>query len=117
MALVLVVEDEDVLREMLAELVEESGHRPLTAANGREALAVLHDANETPGLVISDVMMPQMNGINFAQALRADPRFEHVPLILMSAGVLGAIDNVANRFVSKPFDIEAIENLIAQYVG
>lgn len=117
MALVLVVEDEDVLREMLAEVIEDSGHQPITATNGREALSTLLSEPGRFSLVISDVMMPLMNGIAFGQALKANPQFQHVPLVLMSAGVPPAIEGLADVFVRKPFDIEAIEALLIRYVG
>lgn len=117
MAMVLVVDDEDVLLEMLASLVEESGHSPVMATNGREALEILTNAPRLPGLVISDVMMPQMNGIDLAKAIKANPRFHNVPLILMSAAAAPAAKELADAFIAKPFNIDHVEALITHFVG
>lgn len=115
MAAVMIVDDEDVLLDMVAALVEEIGHRPMIATNGREALAVLETEAEPPLLVISDVMMPQMNGVALASALRRDPRLRHVPIVLMSAAGRPPQDDVADHFIHKPFDLDEIEQLIEQY--
>ena len=117
MAAVMVVEDEDVLLDMVAALIEDTGHRPLLATNGREGLAVLRAEPEPPLLIISDVMMPLMNGIAFAKAVKADPRYRHVPIVLMSAAGQTAPAGLADHFVPKPFELEELEMLIAQYAG
>ncbi|MBA3945018.1 MAG: response regulator [Herpetosiphonaceae bacterium] len=115
MASVLVVEDEGVLLEMLAALVEESGHHPIMATNGQEALNVLQNTQELPALIISDIMMPQMNGIALAHAVHSDPRLHHLPLILMSAAGTPP-PAIANHFIAKPFNIDDLEGLILRYV-
>lgn len=115
MAAVLVVEDEDVLLDMIAALVEDSGHRALLATNGREGLARLQAEPELPLLIISDVMMPLMNGLDFAKTLKADPHYCQVPIVLMSAAGQSATKGLADHFVSKPFELEEIEQLIELY--
>ncbi len=115
MAAVLVIEDEDVLLDMIAALIEDIGHRALRATNGREGLATLQAEPELPLLIISDVMMPLMNGIAFAKAAKADPRYCHVPIVLMSAAGQSAAIGLADHFVSKPFELEEIEQIIEHY--
>jgi len=115
MASVLVVDDEDVLLEMIALLVESLGYRVVAATNGHEALRALRNEDTAPMLVISDVMMPQMNGIALARAIRADPRLHDLPIVLMSAAGRAPQDNPADHFIQKPFDLELIAQLIAQY--
>ena len=115
MAAVLVVEDEDVLLDMIAALVEDIGHRALLATNGRAGLAMLHAEPELPLLIISDVMMPLMNGIAFAKAVKADPRYCQVPLVLMSAAGQSEAKALADHFIAKPFELDEIEQLIEQY--
>lgn len=117
MASVMIVDDEDVLVAMVAELIEDIGHRALIATNGREALDTLNHEHEPPALIISDVMMPQMNGIALAHAVRADPRLQHIPVILMSAAGKPPQDNVATHFIHKPFDMDRLERLIEEYLG
>ena len=115
MAAVLVVEDEDVLLDMVAALIEDIGHRPILATNGREGLAMLQAEPEPPLLIISDIMMPLMNGIAFAKAVKADPRYHHVPIVLMSAAGHATPEGLAEHFVPKPFELEELEQLINQY--
>jgi len=117
MASVMVVEDEDVLLEMIAALIEEVGHRALVATNGHEALSLLQAEPDLPALIISDIMMPQMNGVALAQALKADPRFESVPIVLMSAAGHSPQATIADLFVHKPFELDHMESIIEQYVG
>lgn len=85
MAKVMVVDDEDVLLEMLATLIEDLGHQAITATNGQEALALLSSTRESPALVLSDVMMPRMNGVDLARAIKTHPDFQSIPVLLMSA--------------------------------
>lgn len=115
MASVMIVDDEDVLLEMIAALIEDIGYRAVVATNGKEALAVLHAEPELPLLVISDVMMPQMDGVALAHAIKTDPRSCDVPIVLMSAASRPPQNGVADHFIHKPFDLERIEGLIEQY--
>jgi CheY-like chemotaxis protein len=117
MASVMIVDDEDVLLEMIAALIEDIGHRAVVATNGREALAALKAEREMPLLIISDVMMPQMDGIALARAIKTDPRSCDVPIVLMSAASRPPKDGVADHFIHKPFDLERIEILIEQYAA
>ncbi|HEX6289572.1 MAG TPA: response regulator [Herpetosiphonaceae bacterium] len=113
----MVVDDEDVLVEMIAALIEDLGYRAIIATNGREALAALEAEPEPPLLVISDVMMPQMNGVALAQAIKTNPRFQRVPVALMSAAIRPPANCIADHFIHKPFDLDRIERLIEQYNG
>lgn len=116
MARVMVVDDEDVLLEMLAALVEELGHQPLTATNGQEALAILAKAPEPPALILSDVMMPRMNGVELARAVKTHPDYHAVPVLLMSAAFRPPTADIADYFVHKPFDLDTIADLIERYI-
>ena len=116
MSRVLVVDDEDSLRAMIADLVEDLGHQPLLATNGQEALTSLRDAAQAPALVIADIMMPRLNGIALAETLKSDPQLCDIPIILMSAAGRPFGSRVANHFVAKPFDLDALARLIERYV-
>lgn len=113
---VLVVDDEDVLRALIASIVADLGLRPLEATNGREALAVLEAEREPPILVITDVMMPQMNGVALVHQLRQHPRYREIPVVLMSAAERRRADSLAEHFLFKPFEIAELEAIIARYV-
>jgi CheY-like chemotaxis protein len=81
----MVVEDDLAVRETLQELLEEEGFRVTPASNGLEALARLRGVEENPRLILLDLMMPVMDGVQFRAELRADSRLSEIPVVVMSA--------------------------------
>lgn len=81
---VLVVEDDDDLRELLAMILEKEGYRVLTAVHGGDALAVLAEAPEAPDLVLLDLLMPIMGGLEFRRRQLQDPRLAPIPVLILS---------------------------------
>ena len=111
MATILVVDDEQPLRDLLADVLEMDGHRVIVAGNGREALAIAR--SDRPDLVASDVMMPLLNGVRLCQQLKADPSTASVPVILMSSvGPRVVAGSSADAFLRKPFDLDEVETLV-----
>jgi CheY-like chemotaxis protein len=82
--LVLLVEDDEDLREVIGELLEEEGYEVLRAANGADALELLSSCAE-PSLVLTDLMMPVMTGWELVARLRAHPQHASLPIIVVSA--------------------------------
>jgi DNA-binding response OmpR family regulator len=80
---VLVVEDDDSIREVLVELLSTAGYGVVGVHDGIEALAYLDGAADMPGIAIVDVMMPAMDGLTFASAVR--DRASRLPIIVLSA--------------------------------
>jgi len=112
---ILIVEDEAPLRELLADLVEDAGYRPLQAIHGREALALIEQ--ERPDVVLSDVMMPVLNGAELCRILKAQPSSASIPVILMSAaGPAIAAGAGADAFVDKPFELSELEALVRRWL-
>jgi len=104
MALILVVDDEPPITQFLAELLEEEGHRVATADHGGTALDEI--AREQPDLVISDLMMPVMDGAHMVERLRHNPTTAHIPVIMISAaGERKASVTGANASFGKPLDV------------
>lgn len=106
-ALVLVVEDSPVQAEMLRRSIEQAGCEVLVANDGPAALA-LADARP-PAAVISDVNMPGMNGFELCRRLRVQPRFAHLPVILLTSlgdmqDVIHGLNAGADCYVTKPYD-------------
>src|ERR1035438_5543016 len=102
---ILVVEDEDALGEIICSLLEERGDSATHARNGVEALAVLK--TETFQLVLSDIVMPKMNGIQFLEQERR--LYPDLPIIMLSAlhDILIAMEAIrlgAYDYVVKPFE-------------
>jgi putative two-component system response regulator len=105
--LVLVAEDDLANRALLARLLERGGYRSLTVADGRDALRAAVDEN--PGLVLLDIGLPGLNGLDVCRRLRADPRTVAIPIILVtgqtaSHDVVAGLDAGADDFVRKPYD-------------
>jgi two-component system response regulator VicR len=111
---ILVVDDEVVLTRMLKELLEEEGFLVHTASNGREALKSL--AKVRPSIVLSDVMMPEMDGRELYARMQADPSYRTIPVILASAARDGLLLQTGPgcKFLPKPFAIEALLQTISQ---
>ena len=85
---VLVVEDDQASRELLVTLLEKQGHRVATAENGSVALARVSE--EPPALILLDLMMPVMDGFAFLTALRTNPSFARIPVVVLTAKDLTA---------------------------
>lgn len=117
--LVLIVEDEAPIAEALTLIVEDAGYTAITAAHGKEALALAKELR--PKLVITDLMMPHLNGIDFIAALRAHAEAtgtESPPTVLMTAaGPARAREAGADAVLRKPFDITEIEALLRRFLG
>jgi DNA-binding NarL/FixJ family response regulator len=114
---ILLVEDEDVIRESVAEILELNGFQVLTASDGLQALSLLE--HETPDLILADIMMPQMNGYQFFQRVRSNPDWVWIPFIFLSAK--GAGEDVrfgkelgVDDYLRKPIDAE---DLISAVIG
>ena len=106
----LIVEDNLELRHFLKENFEEQ-YCVFEAGNGREGLQVLKQYH--PDMIVSDVMMPEMNGIDFCKAIKENTETSHIPLLLLTAK--SAVENRiegkqsgADYFVSKPFSLEEL---------
>ena len=114
MATVLVIDDEAPIVELLVDIIEEKGHIALRASNGVEGLALAR-AN-LPDLIISDVMMPLLDGYALLRALRSEPELANTTVILMSAafprGSRPPTDLPVDGYLRKPFDLATVETVI-----
>jgi CheY-like chemotaxis protein len=117
MTRVLLVDDDDVLAEVLHEFLTEEGYETHVAHDGRDALRQL--AERQPDVVLSDVMLPFLSGLELAQAMVATPAYRRIPLILMTAGgqdlVPAGTPHAA--LVAKPFDFSRLLATLEQVVG
>ncbi len=118
MATVLIVEDEFAITDLLEMALTDEGYRVLTAANGRQGLARLAEGPR-PDLVISDYMMPVLDGVGMLRAMRDTEAHRDIPCIVMSsmpeANVRERIDGYA-AFVRKPFQIVAVMQLVESII-
>ncbi len=112
MAKILVADDESVIVSLMSELLSEHNHTVLTALDGKKALEIC--LREKPELVISDIMMPVMDGYELCRQIRATPQLKNTRIMLMTAGFFNpaATAGQYDFFVKKPFDIDEIEALL-----
>ena len=105
---VLVVDDDQNSRSLLQQELTEAGYAVRLAEDGRKALTLIRE--EIPGLVILDVMMPEMNGFDVAAVLKNDPATMHIPIIILSIvedkerGFRLGVD----RYLTKPIDTASL---------
>jgi len=114
---VMLVEDDQAIRDMLHELLEDEGYRVRSAANGRDALLRLR-AGGAPHLILLDLMMPVMDGRAFREAQRGDPTLSHIPVILLSADdrVAEAASRMSvSAWLSKPFELGALLDAVQRH--
>lgn len=118
MTTILIVDDEYLIADILGFALEDEGYMVVKAGNGRKALEVLD--REYPSLVITDFMMPVMDGLEFAQAVRERPAFADLPLFLMS-GAQGSIGRASPELFAavfdKPFDIDNVIEKVIAFIG
>jgi len=114
---VLVIDDDPVILELLRVNFEIEGFDVVCARDGDEGLAMARELH--PDVVISDIMMPRRDGLQLLSDLKADPRTEDLPVILLSAKaqkseVQHGLDMGADDYITKPFDpIQLIDRLNA----
>nr|WP_246513026.1 response regulator [Azospirillum picis] len=110
------VEDEFGIAAVLGSILEEEGYRVLVAANGRQALNRLAEEAVAPDLVVTDFMMPVLDGIGLARALRADPAWQDIPIIMMSAVPELTVKRDFTDYVAylrKPFSVPLFLHRVA----
>ena len=105
--LILAVDDYPENLDIVSMRLEAQGYSVVTASNGREALAVAYET--VPDLILLDVMMPEMNGIEVVRHLKADAAVRAIPIVLLTArsevdDVVAGLDAGADDYLTKPFD-------------
>jgi len=114
----LVVEDIPNVLELLEVTLRFKGYPVVTARNGQEAVEVI--LRERPALVITDILMPKMDGYALVQRIRTDPKMRHIPVVFLSATYITPEDKAfalslgAVRFLEKPVDTEEFLLTIAE---
>jgi twitching motility two-component system response regulator PilG len=110
---VLVVDDEDLLREVVAKQLVQAGYKVVTATNGQEALRKIYTSPDWgpsgfPDLVIADILMPTMDGFELCQRIKGNPRLKPIPLLFLTAKreILDKAKGYmlgCQRYIVKPF--------------
>ena len=109
---ILIIEDDALVRTALAEAMRGPGVEVVVAADGLEGLERLH-GGPRPAVILLDLRMPRLGGEEFLRVMRADRRYEDLPVITMTAGAgsAGGADVVAR--LQKPLDFEGLREIVA----
>ncbi|MBI4455119.1 MAG: response regulator [Acidobacteria bacterium] len=115
---ILVVEDSATQAEQLKHILEERGYRVTVAADGSAALASL--SKRKPEMVISDIVMPEMNGYQLCRRMKSDEQFRSIPVMLLTSlsepeDIIQGLEYGADHFVTKPYDKDHLLSRI-QYI-
>jgi signal transduction histidine kinase/CheY-like chemotaxis protein len=118
---VLVIDDDIRSGFALTSMLEQYGMKVVYAENGREGIERLRQHSNTD-LVLLDIMMPEMDGYETAQAIRAIPGLEHLPIISLTAKAMEgdkdkALAAGASDYIAKPVDVEALVTLMRAWLG
>lgn len=119
---VLVVDDEPEILDLLKYNFSKKGLEVSVARNGEEALEILE--NEIPQVIVLDIMMPVMNGIEMCRKMRSIEKYKKIPVLFLSATsddilILSAMTSGGDHFVSKPIKLnllfEIVSNMYSDY--
>ena len=115
---ILIVEDDEDIRETIADLLVDEGYPIVVAADGAEALRLLHGAGaQRPRLILLDLMMPVMNAWDFRKELVKDEQLADVPIVLLS-GDARVMDKSASfgavRALLKPISLVDLLNVVSE---
>jgi CheY-like chemotaxis protein len=114
---ILLVEDDEDLRGLLALALERVGYAVCSCANGLEALQWLYRGN-APAIILLDLQMPVMDGWTFIEHKKADPELTDIPVVVLSgSNNMKAVAGEVVKAVPKPFDFVNLLGTISRYVG
>lgn len=117
MAKILVVEDTILTQRLLEVMLKRINHSTTSVSNGLTALACLNKASFD--LIITDINMPEMDGLSFLDELRADSRHKDVPVIVMTASGLAKLPQMVSQkgatiFLAQPFSSRELTEAVTQ---
>jgi twitching motility two-component system response regulator PilH len=124
MSHILVVDDSPSQREMISALLKTSGMVVTEASNGEEALeSLLNSQNsQLPDLVITDIVMPRMNGYEFCRKLKSTPHTEHIPVLMCTSkgeefDRYWGMKQGADAYIAKPFKPNELNKTVKQLLN
>lgn len=115
---IVLVDDDKDIRDAVAAILIHEGYRVVAFENGRDALEGISQVFK-PALVLLDLMMPTMNGIQFLEACRTHPILKDLPIYVLSGSShLMSLDfeTKVQGFLAKPFNMDVLLNMVARYV-
>lgn len=104
---ILVVDDDPALQKLVVLLLKRADMNPISAMNATEAAQILKE-KPLPDLVVLDLMLPEISGIDFLKQMRTKPQFDHLPVVILSAladpaQIREGLEAGADRYLTKPY--------------
>jgi len=120
MARILFVDDDPLTLETLKRSVELFGHEAVLASSGEQAQTLIFE--QPPDLILTDMMLPDTDGLSLVKNLKNNPRVSEVPVIMLSASPeidasQAALDAGAEEFLAKPIRLQTLQDVIERYTG
>jgi CheY-like chemotaxis protein len=120
MTKVLLLEDNPDMLSMLTQVLEWGGYDVIKGRDGAEGIALLQEADPLPSVIISDLSMPEMDGFELLQQVRATPQWAEIPFVIMSAHSSAddrrdALERGADEFLVKPFNLEDFQKVLRRW--
>ncbi|MDD5581881.1 MAG: response regulator [Candidatus Marinimicrobia bacterium] len=112
---ILVVDDEENIRKLVQYNLVLDGHEVILAEDGKEGLEKARQ--EMPDLILLDIMMPEMDGLEVCSRLKKDPEMRDIPIFMLSAkgqmkDLEDAFEAGADNYITKPFDVDKLSEII-----
>lgn len=116
---ILYIEDNEYNRKIVRQLLGRTSYRLMEAVDGESGVAMAQ--KELPQLILMDVQLPKMSGLDATKALRADPRTKDIPIIVITSFALSgdrekAADAGADSYLAKPYSPRELLALVRQYL-
>lgn len=117
---VLIIEDEEDAAELFAEMMRVSGFRVVKTSSSTPALALMTD--EKPDIVLLDIMMPEISGLDILRQMRRDPALVNIPVIVVSAqsmptDIKHSMEAGASMYLTKPVGFIDLKEAVARALG
>jgi CheY-like chemotaxis protein len=114
---VLIIDDEESVREVLSRFLTKAGYEVKVAANGQEALQMVH-SQAPPDLIVLDLMMPVMSGFEVLSALRVNSEWRRIPVVVLTATMGYSAGHLqADAVLQKPFDSVTVQAAVAAAIA
>ena len=120
MTKILIVDDEKDIVETLSFMLEAKGFEIISAYDGEEGLKLAKE--ESPDLIILDVMMPKINGYKICRLLKYDAKYKNIPIIMVTARIQDTVKLIgeetgADEYITKPFEFSDVLEVINKYTS
>ena len=119
---ILAVDDSKMMLRIIGSTIEMLSFEPLKAGNGKEAMSLLEKEGDNVALVLLDWNMPEMNGMETLEAIKGDPKYASIPVMMVTTegekkNVVRAIQAGAKHYLTKPFNQQDLAVRIMECLG